>query len=125
VYDLHDSRTSVQTDHPLDRNHSIASRGCWAIRLSVNRARIAFDNRSLNGAVFVGASIVAKRKTALARGFLRDVRRLVYAAGRSSAALLAATDFPGSGTANKMAINPTNATSDHKLSTKKFSSDRK
>lgn len=115
MYDVHDSRTSVQTDHPLDRNHSITRSTRFAIRLSVNPAHVVFDNRFEN------------EKPRSVRGFARDVRKLNYAAGRSSvaAALLAATDFPGSGTANKMAINPTKAMSDHKLSTKKFSSDRK
>jgi hypothetical protein len=61
VYDVHDSRTSVQTDHPLDRTHSISRRIRPDIRLSVKRARITFDNR-----LCLVASFVAKRKTAQA-----------------------------------------------------------
>jgi hypothetical protein len=68
------------------------------------------------------AAFGAKRKNRAHARFPKRRTYVGYAAGRSSAALLAATDLPGSGTANKMAINPTNATSDHKLSTKKFSS---
>ena len=101
VYDIRGRCTSVQTDRPHDRIHSIASELRANIRLSVNRLESQLD----------------KKRPRLRAVLVCLVRRTIVYAARRSSVTFAEIDFAGSGTEIKITIMATNAASDIKLST--------